>query len=730
MLSRLAIVASALLFVVPATSAQTVRTGVLDGIRRAQLAELGDAAYELVIDAMPGRGVVRALSGPVALQGGDAIERSADLVTRFGLLFDVTADVHLSAPRVQSERSDGSARRVHVAQMVQGFALEGHGVWLRFGADGRLIGAQGVVSHAGQSLTAAQIDPELAEQIALSHLAALGHDPDAVLSGPRARPVARLLAQGVALIWDVDVVSHSPLHPRTVAVDAHTGAVLGVRDAFQSAAGEGTYSFEDTDTTFATRNGKGSYYKNVKRALKSKFGNGKLRELSSETVIPSGGDGFVVSAEAGDLFGRFAHVFDDLSFSVLSESFNFSLSTDDGDPLTEDWDSDLSLATHQLFDHVNTYHWITQSALYHDKVFDGIATDYAIPVVVNAEGVFNAFYSPTAVIPGFPDGFWAFGDFDATTCDTMDDFSRDPTIVTHEYNHGVLNKAGVAWGDEPLDTPARMVNEAVADYFSGSFHRDWCTGPVLALFSGDDLAIEGECVRDLSAARIFPDNVFDVLGAETMLPEEHEAGLILGSTLAEIHRAVKQKVADASIAASIDSWPASNAAAGFPVVDEDNVQDAMEAFFSMAMTSLLDEIGTTFGAKRLGRALGAAMMNGVVGSATTAYTIDAGEGAKLKLKSEFRGSIAAHAIDVVLAEGQSVNLSIKGKQGTLVDVALGATPGDGTPGLVFTQEKKTNAKGTSASFAKIEVTIAGTYRISFSNPGAEGGAYSANIRVK
>jgi hypothetical protein len=252
---------------------------------------------------------------------------------------------------------------------------------------------------------------------------------------------------------------------------------------------------------------------------------------------------------------------------------------------------------------------------------------------------------------------------------------------------------------------------------------------VYAAWLGAKFGLEDGCLRDLSEARLFPEDLFLHLGA-TELPEEHEAGVIFGATLWRLRTALKQKQADAAIAESMFEWPQSNAEAGFPVVDLANAEEAYAAFYAGCLSAVLDGLQSAGGIKLAGKALGPVLANGAVGSPQFAaeWIADLSGGGKLAWKADFLGAIDAHRVGLLLTEGQTLSVSVKGGSGTQVDFLLDGHLG----GLLPLAEKKVNAAGTSATQKDILVTATDDYTImiTLTNAAASGGKYKATVTVK
>ncbi len=710
------IVALALLsLVAPPLSAQVVRGGVLRAQDRASLAALGAARERLVVDVDPSSGLVRRLRGPVPTNGGDSAEAAQSFLASYGDLFGAAsgASVQVSAPAILRD-ARGAVRAARFGQTVHGFPLEGRGLVVRFDRKGGVVGASGNLLGA-VAVAPPVLGDSAAEVIASTHLATLGVDAGAFLVGPGAsrRAVvsrtARATNGAVLLVLRVDTVLREGLRPLSVDVDATTGSVLRVFE--NRSTGEGAYHFGGDSLPFLTGTGTGSVYPNLKAAIGSKAGTKPLADLGIEDVVPG-------LAEDGLLFGRFAHVLDDLGVDIFSASHTFK-------PVSDDAPAEAS-----FFDQVNTYFWLTDAGRRFEKILGESAASYAIPAVVNVAGLVNAFFSTSDLGLGHGSGFFAFGDVSNETGDPMDDFSRDPSVVFHEYTHGVVEKAGHGFGASPVDTPPRAVNEALADFFAASFLNDARIGPAFAVHLGPDLGVFAGSLRDLTDPRSFPDDLFDVVG-QGGLPEEHEAGVIFGSTLWKVRRVLK-KTSEAIVFSSLPYWPVTTGEVGFGSVTPQNAEDAYAAYFGQCLAELLLDVELQKGASAALAALGAMWCNGALGSpdAGTVPLVDAtgAKGARASFTSSFASAGAQHAVDLILVPGQKISVSFTGskKDGTRVDFSFDDGPGDFAHG----KGKVVKNGGEKASESGIVVVNGGVYRLTVLNLGGAPGAYKASIAVK
>ena len=721
MMRTLTLLAAGLVACFSTASAQLLRGTPSPGVS-ARIATLGPGASHWKLGTLRPGGPLNSLRGDVLLVGDTPTQKALDFVARHGALFGVVPSVTLGEPRVMARfagvtaDAPTSARALRLPQLVQGAALAGHGLTLEFDRQGEFVQAHGVVSEGAAALPAPSVSVSQAIDTALQHLASLGHSIGDLRAGPNASLVARLAADGPHLLHSIEVVLRLGAQPFAVEVDAHDGSVFALRDLAQH--GTGTFRSEGQQISFQTGTGKGTVYKSLKHAVASKPSTGKLTEVGVQDVVMG-------LAEDGFLFGRFLQVIDDTLSVAFSPTHTWTTGTDEPASPADLTDPD---APGQFFDHSNTYSWMTRTASYMEKVFGPLGTDYALPAIVNVEGLLNAFYSGGDLGLGHGPGFFAFGDADAKTGDFNDDLSRDPTVSSHEYTHGVVEKFLLAFGDNDLDTPPRALNEAVADYFAASFHKTPCIGPQFMAFLGQKLdGLEGDCLRDLSEVRRMPLDLFDVLG-ETNLPEEHEAGVIFGSTLYRVGMALKQKKGDLAIAGALFAFPESTAEVGFPVVTVGNAQEAYQAYFGVALWALLDGIAEELPAGLVGKALGAAMQLGAVGDADAGswWLADLSDGGKAGFKSELLPGISNHSLGIFVKAGQTITIKIKGLNGTPLEFDSGVFKG----AITETQAPVINATGTSLSWKGLQATEDSVLVIVVGPGVPAGGPYKLLISVK
>lgn len=651
----------------------------------------------------------------LSLAGDTCEEQAADFVARHA------RDLGTSPARVQL----GPVRQVDVGrrrrrtyglqeQRVHGFVVEGHGLTYAIDESGRIRSAHGVLSDRAADMPPPSLLPHDARALALG-LQGL------TLSDFRARPVvigvARLVDGRLRLLQRVEGVTHD-LVPLAIELDAYDGSLVRVFERrYDGKVTTGTHSYDGVDSTFDLGKAKGYRYKSMKHALDGKDNFTKLDNFAVTDSTPLVG-------EAGLIHGRFAQVFNADGLVVDQPSLEYPYA--DGDPTLV---SGL-ISSANLFDHTNTYAWFDEAGTWIEKQLGDHPLDRTMPVYVNQD-ITNAYFSPSDPDGpnGFPGGFFVFGDFGDGLAELMHDFSRDPSIVVHEYVHGIVDGLGASFGDADADNPERAVNEALADYGAAAMLGDPKVGRVLVAYAGDALGLTGDSFRDLESRLTLQDDLFDVIGFTSGLPQEHAAGEIFGAFLWRARDDLK-KDADETILVDMLAWPQSAAEVGFPDVTPANAGDAYEAFYFGCVEASIDGLlaaddgSLAKRQKKAGAVLGAALAHGLAGQTdANTYVFDATEGLKLKLGSEFLGTHTSHTLDLALSAGQQVSILAKGRKGTAVDATL--TGGSFT----LDKGKKTNKKGTLAKYPKVQIDATDTYRLVIESPD-EPGEYTLKIKVK
>jgi hypothetical protein len=684
-----------------------------------------DPAGRLSASLVAADGTLRRLDGALPLQGATLDERAADFLARFAPLFGAEA-VRFGAPRPLQPRADRTPRALRLPQTVHGWPVDGAGLVLALDAAGRATGASGFVSAEAAELPAPVVGAEQARDAVLAHL---GLDLAALRGAPRVAGAVRL-RETPALVQRVRLVVRDGLLPLVADVDAQSGAVLSVADDRTDA--QGNIVLDGQKLGFDLVSGSGLAYATIGAAINR---TESVQGLSALTITTIDAD---LSLFPGTLTGRYATV-SDLVGVINSPLLIFDFPDTSITPLDP---QNPGLLKGEAFDHVNTYLWLTRTAKNLTKITGTLPSDTCIPVIVNFDnggaGFPNAYFTPAPLDdpapgdPHFAPGTLVFGDYDVVSDDLMDDFSRDPTVVSHEYFHALAFFAGLSFGEdaEHKDTPQRAVNEAIADYGSATIHKTPLIGKALVKHIGPDLGLDGEELRDLSAPVTLPDNLLDTLG-QTGLPEEHEAGKIFGAALWRLRTLAKPAVANDLIINTLGTWPQSAADVGFPDVTPGNAEAAYEAYdfacFLAIANAALQAPGAK-GWKQTSKVLGAFLAHGITGqtAGTIAELPTSTEKLTLNFASEFLGTIDHHTFNLVVAAGQKLTITLTGnsKDDTKADFSFLA----GEELLSFPNEKVINDAGTKASQKGIVVEAPGVLTLDLFSSSAPG-RYKVDIKL-
>jgi hypothetical protein len=726
---RIVLCAVALLVTASVADAQIVRRGTLRPADAALFAAQGGAgARHWFVDAQAPSGAVTRLVGDVALRGATTEERTADFLARWGSLFDAGA-VELTTPRVlHTGRTTGNAY-VRLEQMVHGLQVIGAGLTLEITPDGRALCVHGIVSAAAAALPAPTISTAQAIAVADAELGARGQPVSGWQNGPHLiGGFVDPLGRAGRPFWRIGAVPRAGV-PLAVDVDALDGTVLAVFENVMS-FGEGALAQDGNFVFFKTGNGKGVVYKDFKAAATNSPSFIALPELAKETAVAG-------LAEDGTLYGRFALVLNQTNpkddsdlFTIPGVNHQFL-----GSPFADNF------PTLDLFDATNCYYHITKFALGMTKIAGGqLATDFSMPTLVNSPfAPVNAFFSTDDPYPflGTGPGFMLYGDnswftSEKTPFEPQDDVARDPTVMCHEYTHGICAFSGLDFGGDPPDSPSRAVNEALADYFAGSFFKDPRIGFPMAQLGSDFLneafGMTPDGLRNMAERRTFIDNIDDFL--DEGFPEEHVAGQIFGCTLWHFREVMKQKVADDVIFDSIFNWPEGLGELGYTEYTTLNAHQAYVDYYAACLATLVNDTGAKKGFKNALKALGACMQNGALGCIETdsGMIFDGTSGGSLTLRSSFLGTSDGHLVALALAAGQTLDITLTGdkKDGTLVDLSY-----DGPAELTFPNEPVVTANGIKAK--GVQVNTSGNYAIFILNDGAKDTTprdYTLKIKVK
>jgi hypothetical protein len=700
---RVALVAGACAWlVVPAVAQQACHGEPSPGLA-ARLADALDGDGPARVHVAAGGGRVARLAGPLATQGVDSAAQALDLARRFAPLFGGAAD--FGTPRM---RTVAGLASVHLPQSWRGLPVAGMGLTVRFDAAGVVLDVAGrLLDTAGLPLPRLATDDALA--LALAELRAQGRIPAGL---PRVTARVRERAGAPRVEHDVLLFSEPGCWPMTLSIDDTTGACVACDPAVER-MGVGNYKDGGNVIPFQTGKGKGRVHLTLAKALKGKSSEAKLRDVAHETAK-------ALVAEDGFLFGRWSQVLDSLTpqpgsfLQSAQHDWSVASSTDPAQGA-------------QQFDQTNAYHWLWRTANFYEGLFGGLATDFAVPAVVNQPGwgagpvlPMTAGWTGADLGLGAGPGTFVFGDLGDGAI--TEDMSRDPTVVAHEYGHALLFHEGLTHlaSSGPDGSPAGgSVAEAACDYFAASMHGQACLGPVLALMPAFAGVVSGPCYRNLSELKVLPDD-FPAPGAWDV----HEASRILSGAFWRLRGQLGKAFADDLLAAGLWAFP--------PAVPAGETEGDVSGYWFDGLEALLDTVQVLGGNKKLGAALGVTLERGVTGSATlgTGYVVDLQAGGTLRFDTAFAGSIASHRVRLALLAGSALSVELDSPEGSTLGFAL-----EPSSGLSFTKPVVPALTGPHISQSGIHVLGDGIYDLDitlFAGAGVGGGlsgTYACELKV-
>lgn len=591
----------------------------------------------------------------------------------------------------------------------EGVVIDGARGYLRFD-DGAVTEAVFDLPGAQEVLGSFRVDAGAAESAALAHAlavrAARGRPGPAVFAAPATE--RRYLATPAGLVPAYAVLQQGTGIGEAYAiyVDARTGDVLKLLDLIDS--GTGHYPLDPGFVDFTTGPGTGYVFKSVKAARKGQAKQVTLEELALGVPAPIGlAQGFVI--------GAFADTWDDNGNDAVATDLAFTAKPFNG--------------TFDQFDQVNTYYWIHR---FHTHLTTTLGTelalDHALPVINNvASGNPNAFFSPTAFpYGGHTTGYLAF--FDQTAfVGPEGDLSRDPTVVCHEFVHAWLWFENLNF-DGALDDPARAANEAVADYFSISFHGDTVIGRY-----ADDVFPEFGIARNLQDADHFPETTQHAMTLTMSgLPEEHRNGEILGSFLMDLAEEFGAAAADALLFGALPAMPRDVGDIGYGAITTVNAVEATEMFLHACMAALGSHasVDVTEGLA----ILGAATARGIIGQEGSYdhVLLDFGGAfvpALVQIPSAFVQSGDQHQYYLQAPAGSRLRVRVQGTKNVKPDFSLVDLTGAVTPAVTAHAGKTTKKSGRIVEQKDIEplLGIGGTYLLTVFAKNAKRGDYTLEL---
>lgn len=539
--------------------------------------------------------------------------------------------------------------RVYVRFSKNGVPIEGIAAVVELDSLGRIVAAHVRGGHGSTELGAFAIERPAAEGVAVAELARhrqrLGRVAAFAGEAPRAWRVWLATAGGIRPAYRVEFASKRQGEAYSCYVDASTAGVL--RTVERAHSGTGAYPFFGDVVEFTTGKATCSNYKSMDAAIAAKSSKGTTKDWSL-------GIGAPVNLAKGFMTGARFDVFDDNGSDPFAANGKFVF-----DPLTQPDAFDVSNTGFEI----NAAYAHLKKNLGHE-----LASNFAMPLVVNVKDTtLNAFFTSSAFPDGHTDGFMVF--FDNTQLGSVEaDFSRDPSVVDHEYTHAWTHFEGESFED-PLDYPTRAANEAIADFFALAKQKDFVLGRYLEhIYQG--LGIARDLQDDDHLVPVFAEAI---TLTQSGLPEEHRMGEVLGSFMTDLRVKLGTKKSMRIVYDALPFIPNDMAGVGFVTVDANNAFDAVTAFFGSFAAGLL-EADLATGGKNQGAIHGAAAARGVTNnlSAGTAQLIDLPtfSKGKIKIPSRFVVDGDQHVYAFTGPLNAHLKLTIEGKSGVLPEVSL------------------------------------------------------------
>ncbi|MCC6405858.1 MAG: hypothetical protein IT453_01740 [Planctomycetes bacterium] len=395
------------------------------------------------------------------------------------------------------------------------------------------------------------------------------------LSGSRvgaARPAWWPTEAGLAPCW-VLTRERGARSFEELVVDARDGRLLAQRERVRF--GEGVYPWFGERVAFPTGSAKAAVYANVGDALAEHASVRKLKAWSLGVPAP-------VGLPRGFLVGARVDVYDALGDWAVNYAGKFVYGLD---------------TFPQFFDQANAY-WQVDAFHRHLRKALGreLATDFALPVIVNeADTLPGGYYTPATLPDGHAAGYVVLFDLEEFLGAGADS-ARDPALVAHEYVHAWLDREGRAF-DGAVGDPTRALEEALADFFALAKQKDTAVGRVLAEFAGPSW------LRDLDDEDHLLESLTEAQAAATQgLFDEHRASEVFGSLLLDARRELGVKHTERWVDRAIELMPHSLGELGLGLVGPTEAIDAASVCFASASLALLtaadgfDDIATLIGA--------------------------------------------------------------------------------------------------------------------------------------
>lgn len=544
------------------------------------------------------------VGGRFVADKGDASSAALGFLAAHGEIFGLPAG--LEATTVVR---GANPLRVYVRYALDGVPIEGISAMVEVDQRGAVVAAQVRGGRGASALGAFDLDQIGAEWFALDelpkHRQRLGKLANYTGDTPRAWRVWLAADGGLTPAYRVEFVSKRQGEAYSLYVDASSKRLLRIVDRAHS--GTGNYPFFGNLVTFKTGSATCSTYTSMAKAIDAKASSKSMKDWSLGVGAP-------VNLPKGFMAGARFDVFDDNGNDPFSTKGSFKFN-----PLSQ---ADAFDVANTGFE-INSAYAHLKKNLGHD-----LGSNFAMPLLVNVKDTtLNAFFTPSTFPDGHTDGFMLF--FDNEQLGSVEaDFSRDPSVVDHEYTHAWTHFEGENFED-PLDFPTRAANEAIADFFSLAKQKDTVLARYIE-FIYTNIGIARDLQDDDHLVPVFNDAI---TLTQSGLPEEHRMGEVLGSFMTDLRVKIGTKKAMRMVYDALPFIPNDMATAGFPVVDANNAFDAVTSFFGDFAAGLL-EADLAAGGKNQGAIHGAAAARGVTNNvnAETAQLIDLASFSKGKLK--------------------------------------------------------------------------------------------------
>jgi hypothetical protein len=462
----------------------------------------------------------------------------------------------------------------------------------------------------------------------------------AELAGVRvdeASAVWRPTRTGLVPAWRVGGARGARSYTELV-LDARDGSVLAERE--RARFGQGVYPWFGSRVEFATTIARGNVYASVADALVERATSRPFKGWSLGVPEP-------VGLPRGFLVGAHVDVYDGQGEWAIQAKGRFDFSAVDFP---------------QFFDQANAY-WQVESFYRHLRKTLGreLATDYALPVIVNVHDALpGGYYTPAALADGHATGYVVLFDLEDFLGPGADS-ARDPTLVAHEYVHAWLARDARAFGGA-LGDPTRAIEEALADFFATAKAGETAVGRVLAPFTG------ASSLRDLDDGDHLAETLADAHAqAAVGLFDEHRASEVLGALFVDLRRELGVKRAERLIERAIDAMPHAPEELGLDGFASLPPLDAGAITFASAALALLHAADAQC---EMAAIVGAATGRGVFGDAASACDVELELEALPKrtvtLPATFALGGETHVYSFRAAQGRKLSITIVAEDDSLV----------------------------------------------------------------